>query len=210
MLAFAIAALAACGGGTPSSTTTPTTPPNPDEGPTTSPTPVTGTSPTPTVSPTPSVQNAPEITKSPGVAGGVVILWPRVAVKDAESQALAAKIQQRLRTIVAQALPGKPIDVRPEPERVCGKQGCTAIAVGASLMKSGGGCAVIATVSNAGQSPATMVPWIGAVNLKSPTVPFREPPESALQVVDFENCGKVEASLGNNEAQIEAALKAAR
>lgn len=214
--------LAACGGSAPSPTT-PTTPPTPAEEPrpdassstttaTTATTSTTTTTQTPvTVNSSPSIMNAPEITKSPGVEGGIVLLWPRVpsASKD-ESRALAAAIQARLRVVVGRAHPGKPIDVRPEPERACGRQGCTAIAVGASLLRNGGGCAVVVTVAAPGNSPTTIIPWVGALTLKSSTVPFREPPETVIAVNDFENCGAVEGALGTREGEVEAAIRAGK
>lgn len=230
LLPLLLASLA-CGGpsspATSSGTTPPTTTTSPvaASGPTTTTTTTTTatTTTTPTSSPSaptsasgpapqPSVTNAPEITKSAGQAGGVVILWPRIPghAKDADSRALAAKIQERLRVIAARAYPGKPIDVRPEPERVCGRQGCTAIAVGAALLRSGGGCAVIATVTAGGTSPTTVVPWVGQLELKSATVAFREPPEPAVVVHDFENCGKVEEVLGAREAAVETAVRAGK
>lgn len=140
------------------------------------------------------------------------MLWPRIPghAKDPESRALATKIQDRLRAIAARAYPGKPIDVRPEPERACGRQGCTAIAVGASLIRNAGGCAVIATVTAGGASPTTLVPWVGQLQLKQPTVPFREPPEPAIVVHDFESCAEVEAQLAAREAPVEAAIRAGK
>src|SRR5258708_37593206 len=116
---------------------------------------------------TPSSGDAPEIRRSVGVDGGVVVLWPRIpgSAKDPDARQIAAKIQKRLAAIVQRALPGRPIDVRPEPERVCRRSGCAALAVGAVLSKEGGGCAVTATVSAPGASPARLLAWVGIIQL---------------------------------------------
>src|SRR5690242_7723512 len=90
--------------------------------------------------------DAPEISRSTGTAGGVVVLWPRIVGDkggplEGDTRQIAARIQRRLQSIVGRALPGRSVDVRPEPERVCPRAGCQAIAVGAVLSRSGGGCA---------------------------------------------------------------------
>jgi hypothetical protein len=159
-----------------------------------------------------SAADAPEISRSVGVAGGVVILWPRVpkSSNDALGREIAGKVQDRLRALVAKARPGEAIDVRPEPERVCPRSGCTAIAVGAALMRHDQGCAVAVTISASGQSPATIVPWVGEVKLRAATVPFREPPEGAIEVLDYQRCDAVATSLGAREAEIESAIRAGR
>src|SRR5262249_26564909 len=83
--------------------------------------------------------DAPEISRSAGVSGGVVVLWPRVprdsGATSEGNRKMAAGIQRRLTAIVQRALPGRSVDVRPEPERVCPRSGCTALAVGAVLLR---------------------------------------------------------------------------
>jgi len=156
--------------------------------------------------------DAPEISRSTGAAGGVVILWPRIVGDkggsgESDTRQIAARLQRRLQAIVARALPGRPVDVRPEPERVCPRSGCAAVAVGAVLSRSGGGCAVAALVSDPGTSAARLVPWAAKITLRHPTVPFRQPPEQEMSVDDFENCGALDAALAPHDADVEAALR---
>src|SRR5258706_8826239 len=136
--------------------------------------------------------DAPEISRSTGASGGIIVLWPRIVgdkggAAEADTRQIAARLQRRLQTMVARALPGRPVDVRPEPERVCPRSGCSAIAVGAVLSRSGGGCAVAALISDPGTSAARIVPWAGRVSLRHPTVPFRQPPEQEMSVEDYQS-----------------------
>lgn len=160
-------------------------------------------------------QNAPEISKSGGAEGGVVVLWPRVAPKsdDPEVKEIAELAQSRLASLAGEL--GVEVDKRPEPERVCPRpQGCKAVSLGFVLAKHQGGCALVATVSKPGESPATLVPWVGTVELRSSTVPFREPPESEVSVTEMASCSKLKKDLSANaapadEAKVVSALKAA-
>jgi len=187
-LAFLL--LAACGS---SSTPTPTTTPT--------------TTQTDLSTPQPS-GDAPEISRSAGVDGGIVILWPRM--KDKALSPIAAQIQQRLVEIAKRALPGRAVDIRPEPERVCPRTGCKAIAIGAGLLQNGGeACAVIAFVSASGPSDQMIVPWVGDMILKAPVAAFREPPESQVQVKDYARCTTVVDGLAAREKDVEAAIKLA-
>ena len=191
MRTTALVLLAACGGGssTPSSSTTPT---------------ATQTD----LSTAQSSGDAPEISRSTGVDGGIVILWPRV--KDKALAPVAAQIQQRLADIAKRALPGRPVDIRPEPERVCARTGCKAIAIGAGLLQnSGEACAVIAFVSQPGASDQMLVPWVGDMQLKAPVAAFREPPESQVQVKDYAKCTTLVDGLTAREKDVEAAIKIA-
>lgn len=153
--------------------------------------------------------DAPEISQSPGQEGGVVILWPRIVPgSEAEgSHQLAARLQSALRALVASTLPERPIDVRPEPERVCRRAGCLALRVGALLARRGDGCVVVAVVGGPGPSPARLIPWVGRVRLESEQIPFREPPESHLTVLDFARCDEVVSQLEDGEAAVAAALR---
>src|SRR4051812_37560141 len=158
--------------------------------------------------------DAPEISRSVGISGGVVLLWPRVPmekgqVPDEHTRALAGKIQRRLAAILQRALPGHPVDVRPEPERVCPRSGCTAMSVGAVLLQSGQGCSVAALVSAPGTAPARIVPWAGSMRLGGETVAFRDPPERQIAVDDFQSCAEVDGDLAAHEADVEAAVKVA-
>jgi hypothetical protein len=162
-----------------------------------------------------SDKNAPEISRSTGEQGGIVILWPRVFPKsDPELLDLAAKLQKRLETLARQAFPDAPIDVRPEPERVCPRQGCDAIALGIVVTKKENGCAAAALVAKPGPSPSEIVPWVGKITVTSPA-PFREPAESYMKVHEFGACAKVQDALltnapaGEDPAVVEA-IKAAK
>lgn len=165
----------------------------------------------------PQTGDAPEISRSVGEEGGVVVLWPRVVQPkgsgepDAEAKALAARVQARLADLVRRARPGVPVDVRPEPERVCPRAGCKAATAGAVIaLAGGGGCAVVALISGAGTSPARLIPWSNAlVVLKENSVPFREPPERAMSVKDYARCTELPASLAAKDGDVEAALTAA-
>jgi hypothetical protein len=166
---------------------------------------------TPPPPPSADTGDAPEISRSVGVQGGVVILWPRVAKSgDQASIDFAARIQSKLRTLVEKAVPGAPIDVRPEPERVCPKpKGCTAATVSAIVTRKGEACAVVALVSGAGASPQRLVPWAGATKMDALTVAFREPPEPHVKVSDYASCAKIDEELNAHEADVIAAIRAA-
>jgi hypothetical protein len=154
--------------------------------------------------------DAPEISRSPGVEGGIVVLWPRIpGAKDPDTRQIAARIQKRLSAIVRRALPGRQVDVRPEPERVCRRSGCTALAVGAVLSREGNGCAITATVSAPGASPARLIAWVGNVQLRNQMAPFRQPPEQEIAVTDYQSCGAVDADLAAHEADVEAGIRSA-
>lgn len=159
-----------------------------------------------------NVSDAPEISRSVGLRGGVVLFWPRVAprTEDPAIRALAAAVQQRLRALAERALPGRAIDVRPDPERVCPRQGCEAMTVGASLFHTPNrGCIVVALVSGAGMSPQRLIPWAGDVTLRAAVVPFREPPEGAITARDMSRCERVVDELGQHEADVVAAIREA-
>jgi hypothetical protein len=159
-----------------------------------------------------NTQDAPEISRSGGAKGGFVLLWPRInpRTKDPVMIDMASFVQQRLKKLSDQASPGAAMDLRPEPERVCPKpDGCAGTAVGALVLRQSNGCAVLALVSAPGQATQKIIPWVGAVKLKQPTVAFRDPPESAVAVQDWVPCDKITASLATGEADVVAAIKAA-
>jgi hypothetical protein len=151
------------------------------------------------------------VSRSPGVAGGVTILWPRIIPRDIvdENRDLAAALQQQMKILVEKHLPGKAIDFRPEPERVCPKTGCTGVSVGLLLSRQGQGCLVLALVSRPGVSPTRIVPWVGKVQLRSDTVGFREWPESQITVADYIPCSSLLTTMDAQEAAVADALKAA-
>lgn len=157
--------------------------------------------------------DAPEISRSVGDEGGVVVFWPRVIPRSVADQTrdIAKGLQARLRQIASKTFPGKRIDVRPEPERVCPRAGCTAMTIGALLTRNQDGCVAIALVSGPGTSNAKLVAWGGGIRLQNDTVPFREPPETQVTVTDYLGCGGFldEESLRENESEIVRAMRAA-
>lgn len=160
-------------------------------------------------------QNSPEISKSIGQDGGVVVLWPRIVPKsdDPEMKELATLAQSRLGSLAGEL--GAEVEKRPEPERVCPRPaGCRSVTVSAVVTRKQSGCALVATISKPGASPAELVPWVGTVELAKSAVPFREPPESEVTVVEFAGCEKLKQDLSSNaapadETKLRAALKAA-
>lgn len=165
--------------------------------------------------PAPS-SDAPEISRSAGVAGGAVVLWPRIVLPrdagrpDLETLKLAARAQSRLADLARKVLGNVTIDMRPEPERVCPKTGCKGVALGMLFAKAGGGCSLFALVSAPGTSPQRVVPWSpGAVKLSADSVAFREPAEKVVKVTDYAACAKLPDDLAAKDADIEAAIRTA-
>lgn len=154
--------------------------------------------------------DAPEISRSVGVEGGVVVLWPRINPRSEAPTARAAAfvVQRELARIAGEVLPGRPVDVRPEPERVCPQQGCAGWTLGAVVVHQGNACVVVATLSGPGRSAAALVPWAGTVDLKAASVPFREPPESQLAIRDFQACDALGAPLAAGAPAVQQALAA--
>lgn len=153
----------------------------------------------------------PRVSTSRGEEGGVVVLWPRVVPSEgAEAVAAqAAHLQERLRGIVESSLPGRPLNVRPSPERACPYRGCKGVSVGAVLAHSGRGCAVVALVSQPGQSPYRLVAWTKNTRLRAAVVPFREPPESQIEVGDYRPCDNLEEELSDLDEAVGAAIREA-
>jgi hypothetical protein len=157
-----------------------------------------------------SSPDAPEISRSVGQQGGFVLLWPRVLPKgDAAARDYASRLQQQLRSIVEKASPGKPVDIRPDPERSCPREGCAATGVSFVFTRDGTSCAAVALVTRPGTSPTQLVPWIGKVRLKQTSVPFREPPEPQISVDDFVECSKLAEKASASEADLIAAIRSA-
>jgi len=160
--------------------------------------------------------DAPQISRSVGAEGGIVLLWPRVVgprtggAADADTSALAKRLQARLGELVQHAAPGRPVDVRPEPERVCPRSGCKAASIGVLLARArSGGCAAVALVSGSGPVAARLVPWIGQIDLSARMVPFRAPPESSVKVQDYVRCSNL-LDDRSHDADVEAAIAGAK
>ena len=162
----------------------------------------------PTPAPAPaSTGDGPHISRSTGEKGGIVVFWPRVIPKtdDPAVHEHAAMLQKQLAAIAEKKYPGK-VDVRPEPERVCPRSGCSAATLGVLLAHGGGGCTAVALVADPGTSPTRLVPWAGKVRLKAQEVPFREYPESAVTISDAVPCDQLAAAAEKAAKDIESAL----
>lgn len=143
----------------------------------------------------PSDGDAPEISRATGEPGGIVVMWPRMIPKDdPEVHDMAGKLQQKLKDLAKATFPDAPIDVRPEPERVCSKSGCDGVALGAVITKRERGCAVIVVVGARGPTPLEMAPWLGVIKIKAEP-PFREPPENYITIQEYGDCGKLADAL---------------
>jgi hypothetical protein len=150
--------------------------------------------------------DAPEISRSVGSENGVVVMWPRIVQSrsgppkpDDETRAVAGRLQSRIADLVRKSAAGKTVDVRPEPERVCPRAGCKAMTVGVLLARAGKGCAAAALISGPGTAPARIVPWLGSITANRASVPFREPPESAVDVKDYLPCASVATAAGADD-----------
>ncbi len=145
--------------------------------------------------------DAPEISKSRGERGGYVVLWPRIVPRDDDptTREIASLLQARLRAVAERAAPGAPVDVRPDPERVCPRDGgCVATSLGVVLSRKGGACAAAVTIGAPGTSPVRVLGWAGTISTKDATVAFRDPPESTLVVQEWAKCDELLAQLKSN------------
>jgi len=148
------------------------------------------------------------VSTSRGVERGVVLLWPRVIPANgaAALHGQAASLRSALRQMMDRALPGRSVDVRPEPQRVCPTAGCRAISVGVLLVHESRGCAAIALIGPPGQTMQRLVPWVGAVKLKATMIPFRELPESSVAIEDFVPCANLATELAARSSDVERAM----
>lgn len=154
---------------------------------------------------------SPEISHSRGVDGGIVLLWPRVVPRaNTVAMRLPAKaLQDRLKRMLLEHFPDRPLDVRPEPERVCPKHGgCLATSVGLLIGVKDGQCVAVVIVSPAGESEQLLMPWAGRVTTKL-TVPFREPPESSMRIHDMVPCDELPIATLEREERVRNALRIA-
>jgi len=132
--------------------------------------------------------DGPHISRSVGTPKQVVVLWPRVVPPDdtGDLHDLAKGLQDRLVDLVKAVSPDRSVNVRPEPQRVCPKNGgCRAPSVGVLLAHHDGGCVAVAWISAPGESAARLVSWAGKMELSSQDAAFRAPPEEKLTVQDF-------------------------
>ena len=151
-------------------------------------------------------RDAPEISRTRGSARGIVVLWPRVVPEtdDPMIHDLAVRMRDRLYAAAAKVVPYRRVDVRPEPERVCPRDGCRAPAVTVMIGHREGGCALVGLLQPPGDVPA--IPWSigGEVELVEP-IAFRDPPERAIVVREFTPCAYSEANY--DEAALVEALR---
>ncbi|MEO1267130.1 MAG: hypothetical protein AAFX99_03465 [Myxococcota bacterium] len=167
---------------------------------------------TPTVNTTAAASSSlgPRISRSLGQPGGFVVLWPRIIPSSgAEGQrALALQMQSHISTMVSRQAGGRPVDVRPEPERACPRaSGCQATTASVLLIHHTRGCVAVGMFTPPGTSNTRLVPLAGLLTLKSETVPFRSLPESQVVVHDFMPCDQVMREMMGREADIESALR---
>ena len=153
----------------------------------------------------------PEISHSKGAAGGIVVLWPRIipGTIAEENAALAAQVQAKVKAVAEKALPGRPVDVRPKPERVCPKAGCDAMSVNVLFTRNSTACVAVALINAPGTSPTKLIPWGGSVELKSDTIQFRDMPENFVKIKDYVPCDQLVTSMAAQDQFIEAAIRAA-
>jgi len=152
----------------------------------------------------------PRVSHSRGEKGGVVLLWPRVYPSDltADMRPEATAFQGRLRELVERELPDRPVDIRPEPERVCPSEGCLGTSVGVLLVRVEDGCAAVLQVGPPGQEPTRLEVWAGLMDIAL-EVPFREPPESHVKVRDFVPCDALLSTSAEREANVVRAIREA-
>ncbi|TNF36103.1 MAG: hypothetical protein EP329_05535 [Deltaproteobacteria bacterium] len=150
----------------------------------------------------------PRVSHSRGESGGIVLLWPRVYPSDLtqEMRPEATALQRRLLALIERELPGRPVDVRPEPERVCPADGCLGTSVGVLLVRVKGGCAAVLQVGRPGREPTKLEVWAGVMSIAL-QVPFREPPESYVKVRDFVPCGELVTRSSAREASVVRAIQ---
>jgi hypothetical protein len=153
----------------------------------------------------------PKISRSPGPVGGAIVLWPRVIPADITDlhRALVQEVQTHARVAVQQALRGRTVEVRPEPERACRRSGCDATSVSVVFTRHGDGCAAVAVIGPPGPVEVRLVAWAGTIELQTEQVPFREPPEGHIRVRDLVPCGDLIARMRDNDAAVQAAIVAA-
>lgn len=153
----------------------------------------------------------PEISHSKGAAGGIVVLWPRIipGTIAEENAAIAAQVQAKVKAVAEKALPGRPIDVRPKPERVCPKAGCDGMSINVLFTRNSTACVAIALINAPGTSPTKLIPWGGTVELKSDTIQFRDMPENFVKIKDYVPCDQLVTTMAAQDQFIEAAIRAA-
>lgn len=211
LAALAVALLAACGA--PPRAAEPTATPAPGASP------PSAVTPAPTPTPTPEQARRQGIGQPPigpdtistqgGDPNGVVVLWPRVipSANADEVHAITVSAQTRMSGLVARALPGRPITLRPKPERSCPQGGCEGLSLGLLLAHVQGGCAAVAIIGGPGRTPRRLVPWAGRTELKAMQSEFRGQPESLMTFKEMVPCEDLVRAMGERDDAIGEALK---
>ncbi|MCZ7680771.1 MAG: hypothetical protein M5U28_19165 [Sandaracinaceae bacterium] len=151
-------------------------------------------------------EDDPRVSQSAGVEGGVTVLFPRVmGLPGAEPAALQAHMVELARRL----FPDRPIDVRPDPERVCPRAGCNGVSLGALLIVRDGSCATVGIVGGPGATDLTLTRWSGRLIVRDRVIPFREPPESHVVLQDSSPCDQLVEHLTVEDYAVEEALRAA-
>lgn len=144
-----------------------------------------------------------------GDAKGVVVLWPRVipsATADSRD-AIAISAQARMSGVVATALPGRPITLRPKPQRSCPQGGCAGLSVGLLLAHVDEGCAAAALIGGPGRSARRIIPWAGRFELKAMQYEFRGLPEEQLTIKEMVPCADLVRAMAERDGAVSEALK---
>lgn len=152
---------------------------------------------------------APTISTEAGDPRGVVVLWPRVipAATADGLDPIAIAAQARMSGLVAQTLPGRPITLRPKPQRVCPQGGCNGLSVGLLLAHVETGCAAAALIGGPGRTPRRIIPWAGRMQLKAMQSEFRGTPESNVTLQELVPCDTLVRTMGERDAAVAEALK---
>ena len=88
-----------------------------------------------------------------------------------------------------------PLDVRPDPERVCPRDGCLGPSLGALLVTQNGTCAAVAVVGNPGRGEHALIRWSGRLTVRDRVIPYRDPPESHVTLQEATPCEGMGAEL---------------
>lgn len=146
------------------------------------------------------------VSRSAGVEGGVTVLFPRVmGLPGGEPAALQAHMVE----LAGRLFPDRPIDVRPDPERVCPRSGCNGVSLGALLVVRNGTCATVGIVGGPGATDLTLTRWSGRLIVRDRVIAFREPPESHVVLQDSSPCDQLLEHLTVEDYAVEEALRAA-
>ena len=144
-----------------------------------------------------AVGQGEEVSQSRGKKDGVVVLWPRlVPASDDQAMRLAATgLQAAVAERAGALVTAERVDTRPEPERVCPREGCRAVSVSLLIGHQGGGCAVVALVGPPGPEAQRLVPLVGTIDLAGPGVSYRSAPEGHVVVREFVPCEQIREGL---------------